>query len=38
MTEALTIITYASILLREKVRIALVIATFNDLEVNVGHL
>ena len=38
MTKALTTITYASIVLRETVRIALMIATLNDHEVKLGDI
>ena len=38
MTKALTTITYASIVLRETVRIALMFATLNDLEVKLGDI
>ena len=38
MTEALATITYASVVSREKVRIALMIAALNDLEVKSGDI
>ena len=38
MTEALATITYASIVSRETVRIALMIAALNDLEVKLGDI
>ena len=38
MTEAFTTITYASIMSRETVRIALMIATLKDLEVESGNI
>ena len=38
MTEALTTIMYASIVSRETFRIALMIATLNDLEVKSGDI
>ena len=38
MTEALATITYASIVSRETARIALMIATLNDLEVKLGDI
>ena len=38
MTKALATITYASIVSRETVRIALMIATLNDLEVKSGNI
>ena len=38
MTKALATITYASIVSRETVRIAMMIATLNDLEVKLGNI
>ena len=38
MTKAPATITYASILLRETVRIALMVAALNDLEVKSGNI
>ena len=38
MTKALATITYASVVSRETVRIALMIAALNDLEVKVGDV
>ena len=38
MTEALAPITYASIVSRKTVRVALMIATLNDLEVKLGNI
>ena len=38
MTTALATITYVSILSRETVRIALMLATLNDLEVKSGNI
>ena len=38
MTKALATITYTSIVLRETVRIALMIATINDLQVKPGNV
>ena len=38
MTKALASIMYASIVLRETIRIALMIATLNDLEVKLGKI
>ena len=38
MSETLATIMYASILLRKTVRIALMIATLNDLEVKTGDI
>ena len=37
MTKAPTTITYASVVLRERVKIALMIAALNDLEVKLGN-
>ena len=38
MTDALDTITYASLLSRETVRIAFMIAALNDLEVQLGNI
>ena len=38
MTESLATITYTSIVSSETVRIALMIDTLNDLEVNLGYI
>ena len=38
MTKAPATITYASVVSREMVRIALIIATLNDLEVKLGSI
>ena len=38
MTDASTTITYASLVSRETVRIALMIAALNDLEVKLGAI
>ena len=38
MTEALAKITYANFVSRETVRISLMIATFNDLEVKLSDI
>ena len=38
MTEALATITYASVVSRKTVRIVLMIATLNDLEVKLGNI
>ena len=38
MTKAPAIIVYASIVSREKVRIALVVTALNDLEVKLGYI
>ena len=38
MTKAPTTIIYASVVLRETVRIALTIATLNDVEVELGDI
>ena len=38
MTEAPSTITYASVVSRETVRIALMIATINDLEIKLGTI
>ena len=38
MTEVPTILTYASVVLRESVRIALTLAALNDLEVKISDI
>ena len=38
MIKALATVTYASIVLRETVRIALMIATLDDLDVKLGNI